>query len=101
MKQRIVDILGILILCGILFMVSLIEAFNPNINTCIVLCFEILLLILSVVRILLFRSISKEKRRQYNMRLLDSPRLLGRDTLIYPYTQAVIVPLFLIGTIYH
>lgn len=56
---------------------------------------ELLLLALSVLRVLLFRSIPKEARRPYRIRSSDGPGLWGRDLLIHPYSQAILVLLFL------
>lgn len=56
---------------------------------------EIVLLALSALRILLFRGIPKEARRPYRMHSSDGPGLWGRDLLIHPYSQAVLVLLFL------
>ena len=90
-RQRIVDILGILIPCGVLLMALLSE--TVSVRT--LLGLEIVLLALGVLRILLFRSIPKEARRPYRMRSSDGPGLWGRDLLIHPYSQAVLVLLFL------
>ena len=90
-RQRIVDILGILVPCGLLLMASLSE----TVSTRTLLGLELLLLVLSALQVLLFRSIPKEARRPYRMRSLDGPGLWGRDILIHPYTQAVLVLLFL------
>ena len=98
-KQRIVDILGILIPCGGLLVALYIEGFNPDVSAWRVICFEVLLLLLSLVRIFLFCSTHRGKRHQYSMHMIDSPRFFGRDTLIHPYTQTVIVVLFLFGTL--
>lgn len=98
-KQRIVDILGILIPRGGLLVALYIEGFNPDVSAWRVICFEVLLLLLSLVRIFLFCSTHRGKRHQYSMHMIDSPRFFGRDTLIHPYTQTVIVVLFLFGTL--
>lgn len=90
-KRRIVDILGILVPCGVLLMALLSEA--GSVRT--LLGLELLLLALSALRILLFRGIPKEARRPYRMRSSDGPGLWGRDLLIHPYSQAVLVLLFL------
>ncbi len=90
-KRRIVDILGILVPCGLLLMALLSE--TGSVRT--LLGLEIVLLALSALRILLFRGIPKEARRPYRMRSSDGPGLWGRDILIHPYTQAVLVLLFL------
>lgn len=90
-RQRIVDILGILVPCGLLLMASLSE--TVSVRT--LLGLEIVLLALGVLRILLFRGIPKEARRPYRTRSSDGPGLWGRDILIHPYTQAVLVLLFL------
>lgn len=90
-RQRIVDILGILVPCGLLLMASLSE----TVSTRTLLGLELLLLVLSALQVLLFRSIPKEARRPYRMRSSDGPGLWGRDLLIHPYTQAVLVLLFL------
>ena len=90
-RQRIVDILGILVPCGLLLMALLSE--TGSVRT--LLGLEIVLLALSALRILLFRGIPKEARRPYRMRSSDGPGLWGRDLLIHPYSQAVLVLLFL------
>lgn len=90
-KRRIVDILGILVPCGLLLMALLSE--TGSVRT--LLGLEIVLLALSALRILLFRGIPKEARRPYRTRSSDGPGLWGRDILIHPYTQAVLVLLFL------
>lgn len=90
-RQRIVDILGILVPCGVLLMALLSE--TVSVRT--LLGLETSLLALGVLRILLFRSIPKEARRPYRMRSSDGPGLWGRDLLIHPYSQAVLVLLFL------
>lgn len=90
-KRRIVDILGILVPCGLLLMASLSK--TGSVGT--LLGLEIVLLALSALRILLFRGIPKEARRPYRMRSSDGPGLWGRDLLIHPYSQAVLVLLFL------
>lgn len=90
-KRRIVDILGILVPCGLLLMALLSE--TGSVRT--LLGLEIVLLALSALRILLFRGIPKAERRPYRMRSSDGPGLWGRDILIHPYTQAVLVLLFL------
>ena len=90
-KRRIVDILGILVPCGVLLMALLSE--TVSVGT--LLGLEIVLLALSALRILLFRGIPKEARRPYRMRSSDGPGLWGRDLLIHPYSQAVLVLLFL------
>lgn len=90
-RQRIVDILGILVPCGVLLMALLSE--TVSVRT--LLGLELLLLALSVPRILLFRGIPKEERRPYRTRSSDGPGLWGRDLLIHPYSQAVLVLLFL------
>ena len=90
-RQRIVDILGILVPCGLLLMASLSK--TGSVRT--LLGLELLLLALSALRILLFRGIPKEARRPYRMRSSDGPGLWGRDLLIHPYSQAVLVLLFL------
>ena len=90
-RQRIVDILGILVPCGLLLMASLSE--TVSVRT--LLGQEIVLLALGVLRILLFRGIPKEARRPYRTRSSDGPGLWGRDILIHPYPQAVLVLLFL------
>ena len=90
-RQRIVDILGILVPCGLLLMASLSE----TVSTRTLLGLELLLLVLSALQVLLFRSIPKEARRPYRMRSSDGPGLWGRDLLIHPYTKAVLVLLFL------
>ena len=76
-KQRIVDILGILIPCGGLLVALYIEGFNPDVSAWRVICFEVLLLLLSLVRIFLFCRIPRGKRRQYSMHMIDSPRFFG------------------------
>ena len=53
-KQRIVDILGILIPRGGLLVALYIEVFNPDVSAWRVICFEVLLLLLSLVRIFCF-----------------------------------------------
>ena len=93
------DILGILIPCGGLLVALYIEVFNPDVSAWCVICFEVLLLLLSLVRIFLFCSPHRGKRHQYSMHMIDSHRFFGRDTLIHPYTQTVIVVLFLFGTL--
>lgn len=93
------DILGILIPRGGLLVALYIEGFNPDVSAWRVICFEVLLLLLSLVRIFLFCSTHRGKRRQYSMHMIDSPRFWGRDTLIHPYTQTAIVVLFLFGTL--
>ena len=98
-KQRIVDILGILIPRGGLLVALYIEVFNPDVSAWRVICYEVLLLLLSLVRIFMICSTHRGKRRQYSMHMIDSPRFLGRDTLIQPYTQTVMVVLFLFGTL--
>ena len=90
-RQRIVDILGILVPCGVLLMALASE--TVSVGT--LLGLETALLVLSVLRVLLFRSIPKEARRPYRMRSSDGPGLWGRDLLIHPYSQAVLVLLFL------
>ena len=90
-RQRIVDILGILVPCGLLLMALL--AKTVSVRT--LLGLELLLLVLSALRVFLFRSIPREARRPYRMRPSDGPGLWGRDILIHPYTQAVLVLLFL------
>ena len=91
-RQRIVDILGILVPCGLLLMALVSE--TVSVGT--LLGLETALLVLSVLlRVLLFRSIPKEARHPYRMRSSDGPGLWGRDLLIHPYTQAVLVLLFL------
>lgn len=90
-RQRIVDILGILVPCGVLLMALLSE--SVSVRT--LLGLETVLLALSVLRVLLFRGIPKEARRPYRTRPSDGPGLWGRDLLIHPYTQAVLVLLFL------
>lgn len=90
-RQRIVDILGVLVPCGLLLMASLSE--TVSVRT--LLGLELLLLALSALRILLFRGIPKEARRPYRTRSSDGPGLWGRDILIHPYFQAVLVLLFL------
>ena len=98
-RQKVVDILGVLIPCGILALALSADAFRPNGDAGTLLCLASLLAVLSMVRVLLFRGIPKEERRQYDMRLWNAPGLWGRDFLIHPYTQAGLVLLFLIGTI--
>ena len=98
-KQKIVDILGILIPCGILSLVFWVEGVQSRGKEHILLGFEGLLLGLSAVRILLFRSIPKGERRRYDMRLLQAPGLFGRDVLVYPYTQGILVLLVFLGTL--
>ena len=90
-RQRIVDSLGILVHCGLLLMASL----SGTVSVRMLLGLELLLLALSVLRVLLFRSIPKEARRPYRMRSSDGPGLWGRDLLIHPYSQAILVLLFL------
>ena len=90
-RQRIVDILGVLVPCGLLLMASLSE--TVSVRT--LLGLELLLLALSALRILLFRGIPKEARRPYRMRSSDGPGLWGRDILIHPYSQAILVLIFL------
>ena len=51
LAERIVDILGILIPCGGLLVALYIEVFNPDVSAWRVICFEVLLLLLSLVRI--------------------------------------------------
>ena len=51
LAERIVDILGILIPCGGLLVALYIEVFNPDVSAWCVICFEVLLLLLSLVRI--------------------------------------------------
>ena len=93
-KQKIVDILGVINPCGI-FLMALFAQIS-SINDWALLCIEAFILLLSIMRIFLFRSTPKEKRRRYNMRLFDAPGLFGRDVLTYPYTQTIIILLFLI-----
>mgnify|MGYP006903052660 FL=1 len=90
-RQRIVDILGILVPCGLLLMASL----SGTVSVRTLLGLELLLLALSALRVFLFRSIPKEARRPYRMRSSDGPGLWGRDLLIHPYSQAILVLLFL------
>lgn len=90
-RQRIVDILGILVPCGLLLMASL----SKTVSVRTLLGLELLLLALSALRILLFRGIPKEERRPYRMRSSDGPGLWGRDLLIHPYSQAILVLIFL------
>ena len=90
-RQRIVDILGILVPCGLLLMALVSE--TVSVGT--LLGLETALLVLSVLRVLLFRSIPKEARHPYRMRSSDGPGLWGRDLLIHPYSQAILVLIFL------
>ena len=90
-RQRIVDILGILVPCGVLLMALASE--TVSVGT--LLGLETALLALSALRVFLFHGIPKKERRPYRTRSSDGPGLWGRDILIHPYTQAVLVLLFL------
>lgn len=70
-------------------------ALSKTVSVRTLLGLELLLLALSALRILLFRGIPKEERRPYRTRSSDGPGLWGRDLLIHPYSQAVLVLLFL------
>ena len=90
-RQRIVDILGILVPCGLLLMASL----SGTVSVRMLLGLELLLLALSALRVFLFHGIPKKERHPYRTRSSDGPGLWGRDILIHPYTQAILVLLFL------
>lgn len=92
-KQKIVDILGIIILLG-----CIPWYWGITQDLWLGLCIEIGLFIICCFRIFVFRSIPEQNRRCYDIKLFNW-RILGRDTLIQPYTQTAIIGLFLIANV--
>lgn len=93
MKQKITDLLGAAVLLGCIpWYFAMLQSLR--LSTWI----GAVLLWVCGFRIVLFRSIPLRERRRYDLRLLNW-RLLGRDTLIQPYTQAVVIGLFFMGNL--
>lgn len=84
-KQKLVDILGIIILVGFIPLCFCAE-FCPD--ACIYVLTS--LLIMSGIRIYQFHCIPKNERRKYT----HMNMFYGRDFLIHPYTQTGLVLIF-------
>ena len=91
MKQKITDLLGAAVLLGCIpWYFAMLHSLQ--LSTWI----GAVLLWVCGFRIVLFRSIPLRERRRYDLRLLNW-RLLGRDTLIQPYTQAAVIGVYFMG----